>query len=81
VDPNRIYWQRNDETQAAASELSTPAARPSTANRPPSYASDDGIEYVVEARPRSIAPATVLAAEQLREHPSEVGRAGQPSRW
>ncbi|RYP18860.1 hypothetical protein DL766_008581 [Monosporascus sp. MC13-8B] len=32
-----------------------------TADRPPSYASDDGVAYVVEARPRSIAPLSDVA--------------------
>ncbi|KAI0018637.1 hypothetical protein F4780DRAFT_506545 [Xylariomycetidae sp. FL0641] len=45
--------------------------RPTAAPRPPSYASDDGVEYVVEARPRSMAPGF---AEPLPTHPSEVGR-------
>ncbi|KAI1262614.1 hypothetical protein F5Y18DRAFT_418763 [Xylariaceae sp. FL1019] len=59
VDPDRIYWQR-----AEVSPLSTPDAsdteedgRSRTApRRPPSYASEDGVDYVVDARPRSIAP-------------------------
>jgi hypothetical protein len=40
----------------------------STANRPPSYLSDDGIGYVLEAAPRSIAPTTDVP---LQPHPSE----------
>ncbi|KAI0455829.1 hypothetical protein F5B21DRAFT_171716 [Xylaria acuta] len=64
VDPNRIYWQR-----AQSPPPSLPASAPSSngdgdagngpraaQRRPPSYASDDGIDYVVDARPRSIAP-------------------------
>ena len=44
--------------------------------RPPSYASDDGVSYVVEAQPRSIAP---LVDVPLREcvHPAER----RPSAW
>ncbi|POR38865.1 Uncharacterized protein TPAR_00943 [Tolypocladium paradoxum] len=51
VDPNRLFWQRNASAGGAT-------ARPETRTgpRPPSYASDDGISYVVEARPRSVAP-------------------------
>ncbi|GAB0140660.1 hypothetical protein EsHS_00001273 [Epichloe bromicola] len=51
VDPNRLFWQRNESVEPAP-------PRPETRSgpRPPSYASDDGISYVVEARPRSIAP-------------------------
>ncbi|KAI0146211.1 hypothetical protein GGR57DRAFT_289418 [Xylariaceae sp. FL1272] len=59
VDPNRIFWQRTE-----VSPLSSPDAsdtdedgRPRTApRRPPSYVSEDGVDYVVDARPRSIAP-------------------------
>lgn len=75
VDPNRIYWQRN-ETQ---SSVDTVAARPTTANRPPSYASDDGVDYVVEARPRSMAPLAHVPTSDavLPTHPSEAGRLAQ----
>ncbi|KAL7920780.1 hypothetical protein ACQKWADRAFT_150164 [Trichoderma austrokoningii] len=70
VDPNRFFWQRNEAAQA-------PASRPTTGPRPPSYASDDGVSYVVEAVPRSIAPSASASEPQL-VHPSERGRAGQP---
>jgi hypothetical protein len=55
--------------------------------RPPSYASEDGVSYVVEAQPRSIAPTTdvplvsaVLPGSSVN-HPSENGRAGRPAEW
>ncbi|KAI8950032.1 hypothetical protein F4801DRAFT_366348 [Xylaria longipes] len=64
VDPNRLYWQR-----AQSPPPSSPTSIPSSngdndegngpriaQRRPPSYASDDGVDYVVDARPRSIAP-------------------------
>ncbi|GFP54476.1 hypothetical protein ACSS6W_002278 [Trichoderma asperelloides] len=70
VDPNRFFWQRNEAAQA-------PASRPTTGPRPPSYASDDGVSYVVEAVPRSIAPSS-STSEPQPVHPSERGRAGQP---
>ncbi|EEY18196.1 predicted protein [Verticillium alfalfae VaMs.102] len=45
------------------------------ASRPPSYASEDGVDYVVEARPRSIAPAAMMEMPTPQPvHPSEVGR-------
>ena len=76
VDPNRIYWARNDQlppSPSLAGDGNEPAGprgshsddddndadhsrRPAAANRPPSYASEDGVAYVVEARPRSMAP-------------------------
>lgn len=40
--------------------------------RPPSYASEDGVAYVIEAQPRSIAPTSEVP---LPVHPSEAGRA------
>ncbi|KAK3486856.1 uncharacterized protein B0T23DRAFT_324761 [Neurospora hispaniola] len=71
VDPNRIYWMRNEGAVTPAlpdEEASSEGARsragsrdgpnPGTLRRPPSYSSDDGVSYVVEAQPRSIAPAT-----------------------
>jgi len=67
VDPNRLFWQRN-ESQAVSRRSEE---RPATAHRPPSYISDDGIDYVVEAAPRSIAPTTDVP---LPLHPSERGR-------
>jgi hypothetical protein len=78
VDPNRIYWQRNEDLPRTPEEEDVPS--PSDAGprrqrsgspRPPSYASDDGVSYVVEAQPRSVAPTTDVP---LPVHPSEVGR-------
>ncbi|CAJ2502993.1 Uu.00g103870.m01.CDS01 [Anthostomella pinea] len=95
VDPDRIYWQRNEEQEhqqrqrqrqrssSGESGRGEPDGvvdededRPHTGQpRPPSYASDDGVDYVVEARPRSMAPLTDVP---LPPHPSEVvpGRPG-----
>ncbi|KAK7755012.1 hypothetical protein SLS62_003096 [Diatrype stigma] len=75
VDPNRLFWQRNEDapvSPAAASsrrshhsgnsgsdsssEQSEPRPDSAASARPPSYASEDGVSYVVEARPRSIVP-------------------------
>ncbi len=67
VDPNRIFWQRNEAPPMPDLEEQR-EARPTTANRPPSYMSDDGIDYVIEAEPRSIAPTTDVP---LLPHPSE----------
>ncbi|KAM0255056.1 hypothetical protein ACHAQJ_006134 [Trichoderma viride] len=69
VDPNRFFWQRNDAPQPAGSP-------PATGPRPPSYISEDGVSYVVEAVPRSIAPSSASDPELV--HPAERGRAGQP---
>ncbi|KAI1494166.1 hypothetical protein F5X96DRAFT_34032 [Biscogniauxia mediterranea] len=86
VDPDRIYWQRNEQAQpeddndddASSSNGGTRTSREggdagagagggADRPRPPSYASDDGVEYVVEARPRSIAP-TALSSMSMSMH-------------
>ncbi|KAI2640207.1 hypothetical protein GGS21DRAFT_403952 [Xylaria nigripes] len=64
VDPSRLYWQRADppassQTTSTLSSKWNSNERSQSCNaqhRPPSYASDDGVEYVLDARPRSIAP-------------------------
>ncbi|SPN99503.1 uncharacterized protein DNG_02355 [Cephalotrichum gorgonifer] len=68
VDPNRLFWQRNQD--AAPDEPST-STETQSIHRPPSYASEDGVGYVVDAVPRSIAPTTDVP---LPIHPSERGR-------
>lgn len=66
VDPNRLFWQRNEDVDMAQ-------IRPGTcvSQRPPSYISEDGVAYVMEAVPRSTAPVEDI---QLPPHPSEMGR-------
>lgn len=84
VDPNRIYWQRNEdlpetteeEGESSSDSGSASTHRPQQGPRPPSYASDDGVSYVVEAQPRSIAPTTDVP---LPVHPSEAGRVAYPA--
>ncbi|KAM5353648.1 hypothetical protein ACJ41O_000298 [Fusarium nematophilum] len=66
VDPDRLFWQRND-----AVDLSQLRPNPQPGPRPPSYVSEDGVSYVVEAAPRSTAPTTHVP---LPPHPSEIGR-------
>lgn len=70
VDPNRIYWQRTEAARPRAEQL--PELHTTETNfgaqRPPSYISEDGVAYVIEAAPRSIAPA---ADVPLPQHPSE----------
>ena len=63
VDPNLLHWQRAETPVAEVASAprsrtgsaSGPIARPTTAGgpRPPSYVSEDGVSYVVEAAPRS----------------------------
>ncbi|KAK1844421.1 hypothetical protein CCHR01_12953 [Colletotrichum chrysophilum] len=69
VDPNRIYWQRNPNATSNGSPSNSREV--GSGPRPPSYASEDGVSYVVDARPRSMAPGMT---EVLPPHPSEVGR-------
>lgn len=78
VDPNRLFWQRNDEAESGVGERSASPDRQSV-HRPPSYASEDGVGYVVDAVPRSTAPTTDVP---LPVHPSERGRwNGQAAPW
>ncbi|KAI9771170.1 MAG: hypothetical protein M1840_002521 [Geoglossum simile] len=66
ADPNLLHWQRNESHQGE-----DPQHRPNTANRPPSYISDDGVSYAISATPQ-----TVYSEEHspLPTHPSEFGR-------
>lgn len=84
VDPDRIYWQRNEHPalrggggggSGTDDDYDEEAGTAAGARRPPSYASDDGVSYVVEARPRSMAPTMDVP---LPLHPSELGRGGTP---
>jgi hypothetical protein len=86
VDPNRLYWQRNEHVTVEEEEVSDMTSSSGSASsqssrshtnvpRPPSYSSDDGVSYVVDARPRSMAPqANVRSAGSSQ--PSESGRSG-----
>jgi hypothetical protein len=72
VDPNLLHWQRVDGSRASvvpsiqagsrSGSVSGPAATaPAPAEnagpRPPSYVSEDGVSYITEAVPRSVAPS------------------------
>ncbi|KAL2134492.1 hypothetical protein VTI74DRAFT_11675 [Chaetomium olivicolor] len=79
VDPNRLYWARNEhaprvdevsEVSSLGDSGSTPSGSSrSGAPRPPSYSSDDGVSYVVDARPRSIAPTGTLSSSSQFSSP------------
>jgi hypothetical protein len=74
MNPNMVYWQKIDSSNRHNRHSAIPEgdleSGPATANRPPSYVSEDGVEYVIEAQPRP----TVY--ESLPLHPSEMGRLG-----
>lgn len=63
----------DDSSDGASTSGDEGSSRPrgGGARRPPSYASEDGVAYVIEAQPRSIAPT---AEVPLPVHPSEAGR-------
>ncbi|KAH6897492.1 hypothetical protein B0T10DRAFT_187522 [Thelonectria olida] len=69
VDPNRLFWQRNESVAEVQ-----PRRLSRVGPRPPSYASDDGVSYVMEATPRSTVPTSNVP---LLTHPSEAGRVTQ----
>lgn len=72
VDPNLLHWQRVEDNNRAHSAISMPRSRngsvvaasehdappdpPAAGPRPPSYISEDGVSYITEAAPRSVAP-------------------------
>lgn len=79
VDPDRLFWQRNEAAAAGDAEGMPRRPETSAGPRPPSYASDDGVSYVVEAAPRSTAPREDASQPlPLPLHPSEVGRVAHP---
>ncbi|KAK4205501.1 hypothetical protein QBC40DRAFT_320375 [Triangularia verruculosa] len=95
VDPNGFFWARNervgDEGRSSEErgETRTGTAGGGNGNgsgngngvrRPPSYASDDGVSYVVEARPRSMAPPPMGAGDDAAglHHTQQQQR---PSVW
>lgn len=61
----------DDSDDASTSGDEGSSSRPRGQRRPPSYASEDGVAYVIEAQPRSIAPTAEVA---MPLHPSEAGR-------
>ncbi|KAF1813695.1 hypothetical protein P152DRAFT_448110 [Eremomyces bilateralis CBS 781.70] len=65
LNPNLLHWQRVDALGTHAPGTPTPAtptlidlrspshSNPNSTHRPPSYVSDDGVDYVVSVQPRS----------------------------
>ncbi|GES57798.1 U5 snRNP complex subunit [Aspergillus terreus] len=57
INPDLLYWQRVDESTSRSVPRSNSIGEDSgskpTSPRPPSYTSDNGIDYAVEAQPRS----------------------------
>ncbi len=71
MDPDRLFWQRNESAPNQNSSRQSEEITTTETNRPPSYISDDGVGYVLEATPRSIAPVQDVP---LPPHPSERRR-------
>lgn len=76
LDPNRLYWQRNE---AAVREAPVPeqesehdtSTTTSNVKRPPSYSSEDGVSYVIDA----MAASGSSTVSRPRAEESERGRA------
>lgn len=95
VDPNLLHWQRVEDNRAqsaismprsrngsvvASSTHDAPAAtEPVEGPRPPSYVSEDGVSYITEAVPRSVAPAQEELAPAPAPAPSGVHPAWRTS--
>ncbi|KAM3510497.1 hypothetical protein MY11210_005847 [Beauveria gryllotalpidicola] len=66
LDPNRLYWQRNEVARRQEPVPETESQHEYVARsggRPPSYASEDGVSYVVDAMTAS-ATWTVMASRE-----------------
>lgn len=74
MDPNLLHWRKVEalRREAAPTERNLPTTEQVSPYRPPSYATEDGVRYVLDAQPRSIAPEA--NSEPLPIHPSERGR-------
>ncbi|KAJ6784467.1 hypothetical protein PWT90_02885 [Aphanocladium album] len=69
LDPNRLYWQQNEAARREEPVAESESEHGHTAGgaaRPPSYASDDGVSYVVEAMTASSTSTSVGNREQYR---------------
>ncbi|KAK8148591.1 hypothetical protein G3M48_009755 [Beauveria asiatica] len=67
IDPNRLYWQRNEAARRQEPVLETESQleyATRSGQRPPSYASGDGVSYVVDAMTAS-STSTVTASREL----------------
>lgn len=68
----------SDDDDSSSTSGDEGPSRPRGVRRPPSYASEDGVAYVIEAQPRSIAPSSETS---LPIHPSEAGRVASAPRF
>lgn len=68
LDPDRLYWQRNEaarlEEAVPETESEHAPAAPGT-RRPPSYVSEDGVSYVVDAMSASSTGTTTASRGQM----------------
>lgn len=60
VDPNRIFWQRNEAANSLVRQepIDIEMGPEADRRRPPSYVSEDGVSYIIEAEPRPFSSAT-----------------------
>lgn len=76
VDPNRIFWQRNETAEPLPQNATESPDRPVSVHRPPSYNPEDGIRYISEEELRAQAAAEEAQNQvPLPTHPSERERA------
>lgn len=86
VDPNLLHWQRVEDNRAQ-SAISTPQSRDTSevsastqdepvaaavGPRPPSYVSEDGVSYVMEAAPSGVHPAWRTSYVMSEIRPGEL---------
>jgi hypothetical protein len=58
INPDLLYWRRVEDDElppAAVNGTQRRSNRKPSVPRPPSYTSDDGVDYVIQAQPRPFA--------------------------
>ncbi|PYH91289.1 hypothetical protein BO71DRAFT_433041 [Aspergillus ellipticus CBS 707.79] len=54
INPDLLYWQRVENSRQQLKSIDRRESNKARIPRPPSYTSDNGIDYVIEAQPRSL---------------------------
>ncbi|KAI9754173.1 MAG: hypothetical protein M1835_000916 [Candelina submexicana] len=74
LDPNMLHWQRNiHPALRRGSAFREEEQRPAMAHRPPSYISDDGVEYAIAAEPRSTVSVSEVSQQRSTTGTIRVG--------
>jgi len=66
INPNLLYWQRVEQRVPKYSRAPREEYFVTGTLRPPSYSSDNGVDYVIDAHPRPIAPTDALPSSSVQ---------------